>query len=197
MKLYGSEQSGHAYKVRLFLTLAQVEHDYIWVDLMLARKDRPAEFMNASKHGEVPVLVDGDATICQSNAILKHLSETTGHFNGGYEVNEWLAWEANRIGFSLPNYRFSLIWQKPAQEVLDYLQARLLFDLKLLNKHLAATGYLVGDSLTIADISNAGYMYWLEDVGVNVSDYPNIEKWLKNITSMPHYQTPPELMSKP
>lgn len=196
MKLYGSDQSGHAYKVRLYLTLAQIEHEYIWVDLMLARKDRQADFIAVAKHGEVPVLVDGDKVLCQSNAILMHLADTTGLYKGDYRVDEWLAWEANRIGFSLPNYRFAKIWQKPPQEVLDYLQARLLLDLKILNKNLAATGYLVGDSLTIADLSCNGYMYWLEDIGINVADYPNIQKWLNNIHTQPHYQTPPELMKK-
>ena len=44
MKLYGSDQSGHSYKVRLFLALAQIVHEYIYVDLMLGRKDRPCRF---------------------------------------------------------------------------------------------------------------------------------------------------------
>lgn len=197
MKLYGSDQSGHSYKVRLFLELAQIEHEYIWVDLMKARKDRPADFMTASKHGEVPVLIDGDLTICQSNAILQHLAETTGHYGGNHEVNEWLSWEANRIGFSLPNYRFARIWQKPPQDVMDFLQQRLMFDLKILNKHLDGKNYLVGDGLTIADLSNAAYMYWLDDVEINVSNYPNLERWLNNISALQHYKTPPELMRKP
>lgn len=196
MKLYGSDQSGHSYKVRLFLTFAQIEHEYIWVDLMLARKARPADFMNASKHGEVPVLIDGDATICQSNAILQYLAHKTGVYGGDYQVDEWLSWEANRIGFSLPNYRFARIWQKPPQEILDYLHSRLIFDLKILNKNLDGKDYLVGDSLTIADLSNSAYLYWLDDVGIDVVDYPNIDNWLKNIAALPHYQTPPELMAK-
>lgn len=197
MKLYGSDQSGHSYKVRLFLTLAQIDHEYIWVDLMLGRKDRPADFMAASKHGEVPVLIDGDNVICQSNAILQYLAAKFDIYNGDFEVDEWLSWEANRIGFSLPNYRFARIWQKPPQEILDYLLGRLQFDLKILNKHLAKTGYLVGNSLTIADISNAAYMYWLNDVDIDVNDHPNIKSWLANIAALPHYQTPPALMGKP
>lgn len=197
MKLYGSDQSRHSYKVRLFLTLAQIEHEYIWVDLMLARKDRPADFMVAAKHGEVPVLIDGDLTICQSNAILQHLAEKTGQYAGNHEVNEWLSWEANRIGFSLPNYRFARIWQKPPQEIMDYLLGRLLFDLKILNKNLDGKNYLVADSLTIADLSNSAYMFWLDDVGIDVNEYPNVKRWLNNIAALPHYQPPTILMAKP
>lgn len=197
MKLYGSDQSGHSYKIRLFLTLAQIDHEYIWVDLAKARKDRPADFMAASKHGEVPVLIDGENIICQSNTILQHLADKFNLYNGNYEVSEWLSWEANRIGFSLPNYRFARIWQKPPQEIMDYLLSRLKFDLKLLNKHLADKNYLVGDSLTIADLSNVAYMYWLDDVGIEVCDYPHLENWINHITALPHYQTPVTLMAKP
>ena len=203
MKLFGSDQSGHSYKVRLFLTLAQIEHEYIWVDLMLARKDRPADFMAASKHGEVPVLVDDELTICQSNAILQHLADKTGLYGGNHQVNahhqvnEWLSWEANRVGFSLPNYRFARIWQKPPQDIMDYLLGRLLFDLKILNKHLVGKDYLVGDSLTIADLSNSAYMFWLDDVGIDVNEYPNVKDWLDKITALPHYQPPTTLMAKP
>lgn len=197
MKLYGSDQSGHSYKVRLFLTLAQIEHEYIWVDLMLARKDRPIDFMTVAKHGEVPVLIDNDLTICQSNAILQHLADKTGIYAGNHQVNEWLSWEANRIGFSLPNYRFARIWQKPPQQIMDYLLGRLIFDLKILNKNLDGKNYLVGDSLTIADLSNSAYMFWLDDVGINANDYPNIKRWLNNITTLPHYQPPTILMAKP
>lgn len=196
MKLYGNHESGHSYKVRLFLTLAQIEHDYIWVDLVLPRKERPADFMAASKHGEVPVLIDNQTAYCQSNAILQHLAEKTGLYNGNHEVNEWLSWEANRIGFSLPNYRFARIWQKPPQEILDYLLSRLMFDLKILNKHLDGKNYLVGKNLTIADISNYGYMFWLDDVGINIADFPNIQRWLANIAALPHWQAPPELMAR-
>lgn len=196
IKLYGSDQSGHSYKVRLFLQLAQIEHEYVWVDLMKARKARPADFMAASKHGEVPVLIDGDATICQSNVILQHLADKFEVYNGDYEVAEWLSWESNRIGFSLPNYRFARIWQKPPQDVMDFLLSRLMFDLKILNKHLDGKDYLVGDSLTIADLSNSAYLFWLDDVEINVADYPNIERWLNNIAALPHYKTAPELMGK-
>ena len=80
---------------------------------------------------------------------------------------------------------------------MDYLLGRLMFDLKILNKNLDGKNYLVGDSLTIADISNSGYMFWLEDVGIKVDDFPNIARWLNNIYALPHYQPPTILMAKP
>jgi glutathione S-transferase len=58
MLLYGSTDSCHSYKIRLFLLLTATQHYYEWIDLNLARQQRPAAFIAASPFGEVPILVD-------------------------------------------------------------------------------------------------------------------------------------------
>jgi glutathione S-transferase len=116
MLLYGSTGSGHSYKVRSFLLLAGLQHEYRWIDLRQPRLQRPAGFVAASKFGEVPVLVDEGRALCQSNAILIYLAQKVrrfaGHASEWQAVLEWLSWEANRIGFSVPNLRFALLWSK-------------------------------------------------------------------------------------
>jgi glutathione S-transferase len=78
--LYGSRDSGHAYKARLFLALASVPHDYENVDLDVPRDLRPERFRAVARFGEVPVLVHDAMAIVQSNAILLHLARHTGRF---------------------------------------------------------------------------------------------------------------------
>lgn len=43
MLLYGSTDSGHSYKVRSFLLLCDLAHEYRWVDLDKPRPERLAE----------------------------------------------------------------------------------------------------------------------------------------------------------
>jgi glutathione S-transferase len=76
--LYGNHESGHSYKVRLFLTLAGVSHRYVRVDLDVPREARPEEFRRVSQFGEVPVLVAGGVPQAQSNALLLRLASETG-----------------------------------------------------------------------------------------------------------------------
>lgn len=107
-RLYGSLQSGHSYKVRMALLLWNLPHDYRSIDLSVPAAERDPEWRRASRFGEVPVLICSGRALCQSNAILLHLARTHGIL--GWErdpelVGEWLFWEANRIGLSLPNYR--------------------------------------------------------------------------------------------
>ena len=70
--LYGNRESGHSYKVRLMLALTQTPHEYRPIDIEQPREQRPEEFRQASKYGEVPVLVDRGQPYVQSNAILLH-----------------------------------------------------------------------------------------------------------------------------
>lgn len=91
MLLYGSTNSGHSYKIRSFLLLTATKHHYQWIDLSLARQQRPAAFIAASPFGEVPVLVDQGRALCQSNAILSYLAQQSGQFTGGKERQAALA----------------------------------------------------------------------------------------------------------
>jgi glutathione S-transferase len=188
MLLYGSTDSGHSYKVKSFLLLSRTPHDYRWIALDTPRSERPAEFIAASKFGEVPILVDEGAAFCQSNAILVHLAQRTGAFRGNQSewgaVLEWLFWETNRIGFSVPNLRFSLRWVPQPPEVLVYLRARAIADLQTLNEVLTSSEFLLPSGPTIADLSCSAYLFWLSQTGIPEEDFPSVSRWLRSLRAL-------------
>ena len=106
-KLFGHPDSGHAFKVRFFLCAASIEHDYEVVDIWQPRESRSAEFRQASTFGEVPLLMDQGTAYVQSNAILLHLARQAGSWGGESSerialCEQWMIWEANKIGMCLP-----------------------------------------------------------------------------------------------
>lgn len=157
MLLYGNELSGHSYKVRLWLLLTGIAHEYRRVDLDVPLAERLPEFVAASRYGEVPVLVDEGLNHCQSNAILMHLARKTLRFAGASQewprVVEWLCWEMNRIGFSVPNLRHSRRWERAPAGVEAWLERRALRDLQTLDGALASSTFLLASGPTIADLS--------------------------------------------
>ncbi len=195
MHLFGSTDSGHTFKVRSFLLLAKIAHDYEWIDLAKPRQQRPAAFMAASKFGEVPVLLDQGRAMCQSNAILIYLARQYQVFCGNDEnewqmILEWLSWETNRIGFSVPNLRYSMRWDIQPEEVLAYLRKRALTDLGSLEQILAKQAYLLPSGLSIADLSCSAYLFWLDQIQVEIKKYPHIQAWLKAISTLPGWLHP-------
>jgi glutathione S-transferase len=198
--LYGNRESGHSYKVRLALTLMHVPHEYRPVDITLPREQRPAEFQAVSKFGEVPVLVDREQVYVQSDAILLHLAQREHKFYGRDaidhdQVREWLFWEANRIGISVANLRYALRWLPDTKpEVLDWLRARALADLGRMNDEFSARKFLLGDFATVADIACCGYLYWLDQAGLDIAQWPAVGRWLTDISALPDWKHPYDLM---
>lgn len=195
MKLFGSSNSGHTFKVRSFLLLSGIPHEYQWIDLAIPRQQRPADFVAASKFGEVPVLLDDERALCQSNAILIYLAQRHKQFCGHNEYDwqsilEWLSWETNRIGFSVPNLRYALLWEKQPPEVLHYLRQRALTDLQTLNKTLTDRQFLLPSGPSIADLSCSAYLHWLSQIEVATTDFPHIQRWLSSIQALPGWLHP-------
>ncbi|KUM03806.1 glutathione S-transferase family protein [Chromobacterium subtsugae] len=197
--LYGNRYSGHSYKVRLALMLADISHDYVHVDISQPRAERLEDFRAASRFGEVPVLVADGVPLCQSNAILQWLADSYGALGGALgerqRVREWLNWETNRLGLSLPNLRYSRLIAHYEPAVEAWLETRLRADLAVLETELAERRYLAGDQISIADVSLCGYLWWLADTGLAIADWPHVQAWLARIAAQPGWQHPDELMS--
>ncbi len=197
--LYGNRESGHSYKVKLALAVLAIDHEYRAVDLLLPRDQRPEDFRRASKFGEVPVLLIDGVPLAQSSAILRYLARETGRLTlpGTPErVDEWLGWEANRIGFSLPNLRFAKRFATDTpKDVIAWLTARTHADLNRLDDELGRTPFLLGAAPTIADIACCGYLFWPEQAGIDLAAWPQIRRWLAAIRATPGWQEPYRLLA--
>jgi glutathione S-transferase len=196
--LYGAVDSGHSYKVRLLLLLTRTPHRYQRIAIDVPRTERPAAFVAASRYGEVSVLVENDVARCQSNAILLHLAQRTGAFGGlaaeHGAIVEWLFWEANRIGFSVPNLRFARRWAPQPAQVMAYLRDRAKADLRTLDATLARSEFLLPSGPTIADLACSAYLFWLDQSGFAPTAYPEIARWLNALRALPGWLHPDEAL---
>lgn len=196
--LFGALLSGHSYKARLALLLLGIEHDYRAIDLTQPRAGRDPDWARWSRFGEVPLLVSDGRAIVQSNAILLHLARThdaLGWCEDRDGIAEWLFWEANRIGLSLPNYRLSFLSDAPPPpDVVAWLQGRMVADLATLESALADRAFLLGDAVSGADIACSAYLLYRDVPGLDLRDYPAIDGWLARIAALPGWCAPLEVM---
>jgi glutathione S-transferase len=198
--LYGNRESGHSYKVKLALSILGMEHEYRTVDLTLDRCNRPPDFREASRFGEVPVLVVDGEPLVQSNAILMHLARTTGRLRGEHDPDrtvEWLFWEANRIGFSVPNLRFARTFTRDTPpDVIAWLEARARSDLGRLDDELRGNDrFLLGETISVADIACCSYLFWPEQTGLDYRDWKQASEWLDRIRATPGWAHPYALLA--
>ncbi len=197
--LYCHRDSGHSYKVALALALMGIPFEQRTVDLNLPRDQRPRDFRDASRFGEVPALVIDGAAIVQSNAILDFLARRYDKLDGiglaaQTRVREWLSWEANRLAMSFPHLRYSRCFTKADPVLEAWWTARMLADFDRLDLALRDRAFLVGDAPTIADVSCCAYLFWTGDAGVDMAPWPAIVAWLERIRSLPGWRAPYDLL---
>jgi glutathione S-transferase len=195
IQLYGAVQSGHSYKARLCLLLAQTPHDYIPVDISLKREARPVAFKGVSAFGEVPVMVHDGEVLAQSNAILLHLARFSAMFRAESDkrlnaITSWLFWEANRIGRSYPNLRWYRLFDSQGDPgLIAWFESTAKADLARLNEELKDKLFLL-DTFSIVDISCAGYLLYGDDIGLDMQLYPHVLCWLDRIRAREGWQHP-------
>ncbi|MGB0865688.1 MAG: glutathione S-transferase family protein [Granulosicoccaceae bacterium] len=198
MKLYGHPDSGHAFKVKFFLQWANVEHNYEMIDIFSPRESRPAEFLNASKHCEVPCLVDGDQNLIHSNAILVHLANKLGHLDDADSRQrnlEWLVWEANKIGLCLPQLRADKRFEdsRLSEGAREWLRARYDHDVGVIDNELSdGRAFILGDAPNIADFSLYGYLVHVLEAEVPVPSH--VSQWVDRMSALEGFEHPYEML---
>ncbi|KIC50952.1 glutathione S-transferase family protein [Tateyamaria sp. ANG-S1] len=200
LKLHCFGESGNSYKAALALQLSGLDWEPVFVDFFggAARTD---EYRALNPMGEAPLLQDGDRCISQSGVIQQYITDKTGKFGGEgddrYEMLRWVLWDNHKLSSMCGVTRFLMNFlpeDKRPQEVIGFNQGRLKAAYAVLNAHLERRDWIVGDGITNADISCCGYLYYPEPFGFDRADWPNIDRWLTNISNTPGWKAPYDLM---
>jgi len=195
-ELHGFAFSGPTYKVALMLSLASEAFDYVHVNMMEGEHKQPAH-LSRQRFGQVPLLVDRNngRHLCQSAAILEYLADMTGQFGGAnlderLQAREWMYWDFDRLAAPLYKARVvKLGFRKAPPEVVEDCIAAAKSSLAVLEGHLAGRQWLVGESLTIADIDVYGVASFAGEAGIELSDYPQVSAWTQRIEALPRFRT--------
>lgn len=202
MKLYCFGESGHSYKAALALELAGCDWEPVFVDFFNGATRNANYRSSVNIMGEVPVLLDGTLKLTQSGLIQTYLSEKTGLHGGKTqdeirEILRWILWDNGKLSTIAGATRFLIHFateNQRSQQVIEANQARLRGSYKVLEAALEGRNFLVGDTITHADMTCCGYLYYPEPFGFNKSEWPNINRWLNNISLTAGWKAPYDLM---
>jgi glutathione S-transferase len=192
IKLYHTELSGNCHKVRLLLSLLEIEHERVWVDL-LKGEHKAADFLRLNPLGQVPVLVDEETVIRDSQAILVYLARKSDRQDwlpldaeSIADLMQWLSFAANEIHNSLCiarlHVRFGMDfdWESAHRQGKDVLQ--------IMNVHLQHRRWLVGNAPTLADLACYPYVGLAPEGNVSLEPYSDVLAWIERIKNLPGYE---------
>lgn len=202
MKLYCFGESGNSYKAALPLALSGLDWEPVFVDFFNGATRTPEYRAEVSVMGEAPALVDGTLKLSQSGVIQDYISEKSSKFGGNTaderrEILRWVLWDNHKLSSMAGLTRFLMNFlpedKRPA-DVIAFNLGRLKAAYAVLEAHLAGRDWIVGDGPTNADFSCCGYLYYPEPFGFDRAEWPNISRWLDNISALPGWQHPYDLM---
>lgn len=193
-KVYGDYQSGNCYKVKLMLHLIGAEYEWQPVDILKGETETP-EFLAMNPNGKVPVLELEDGTyLWESNAILNFLADGSEFLPSEprlrTQVLQWQFFEQYSHEPYVAVARFIQFYlNMPADRLEEYevCQRRGRKALKVMEKQLQATPYLVGQHYSIADIALFAYTHVAHEGGFDLSEFPAVRAWIERVASHPRH----------
>lgn len=180
-------------KVALFLEESGLEYEAVPVDTRQGQQHTP-EFRAVNPNGKVPAIIDGDASVFDSNGILLYLAEKTGKFlpedtpKARGEMLSWLMFVASGIG---PYSGQCVHFKMHAPEKIDYAIKRYDFEANrhfgLLNDRLEGREWVLGDTYTIVDMAAWGWARMASFVlgEEAAAKYPNVARLVTTINARP------------
>ena len=181
--LYGNLGSGNVLKVKYIADATG--QDYMLHEIASrSGATQTPQFLALNPAGQMPVIVlDDGRTLAQSNAILRYLAQGTRFIPDdaflAAKVDEWLFWEQYSHEPTVAVARARVTYDGVAVANLDVdLVARGNRALDLMESALTGRDFLVGNSMTIADIALLPYTRQAPEGGFDLTGRPALLRWI-------------------
>lgn len=192
--LHDNLSSGNGYKVRLLLAMLGTPFRRIEYDIDRGETRTPDYLARINANGRIPVLELPDGrTLPESNAILWYLAEGTAFLPDDRwlraDVLRWMFFEQYSHEPNIATVRYWITHHVEMNEErrasLEPKRERGRAALAVMEEHLGRHPFLVGDQLTIADLSLYAYTHVAREGGFDLGPHEAMQAWLDRVASQP------------
>ena len=191
MLLYSSAVSGNCYKVRLLFAHLGIDYELREVDVV-DRSTRPQLLGGLNPALRVPTLVlDDGRPLAESGAILWYFGEGSRFVPADRylraQVLQWMFFEQYEHEPAIAVVRFLVAYSgRPYDEAFVESRRRAGYRaLDAMEGHLAARAWLVGESITLADLALYAYTHVAHEGGFDLAPYAAVRAWLERVAGEP------------
>ncbi|MEM0977746.1 MAG: glutathione S-transferase family protein [Pseudomonadota bacterium] len=156
-------------------------------------------FLAMNPMGRVPILIDGDMTMFESQAILRYLGAVHGgediwptHPATRAPVDQWAEWAKTSVA---PVVIYKVFWQMVRENAKTRKWALIeegIEELKVLmaiaDRHLSVRDWFVHDRLTLADIAFGTQLYRYYTLDFDRAETPNLDAYYGRLKDRKAYQ---------
>src|SRR5256714_14515999 len=170
LEIIGAPQSNYVWAVRMVCEEKGVQYEH------KAERPHTPDVDAIHPFGKIPVMRHGDVELCESKAIATYIDRV---FDGpkvipedpkaAARVEQWVSLgnvEFDRLMMRqyVVGYAFPKEPGKPDMAAIGEAAEKMKPQIAVLDRTVAATGHLVGDSLTLADINILPMLFYVNPV---------------------------------
>lgn len=199
--LYDHHLSGNGHKARMLMSMLGLEHRHVFTNVPSGEPQKDPAFAALNPFLQIPILVDGETVIWDSQAILVYLARRYGpdwfpqEPEPAARVMQWLSVATNEINNSLQQAR--LVYLLGEHYDIESLTRKGMRVLRILDGHLAERAWLATDRATIADLACYPYVALSRQGKLPLDDFAHVIAWMERIEALPGYVSMPGLLGTP
>lgn len=195
--LHEYSASGNCYKVRLTAALLGLSLERREYDILTGETRTPEFLAEVNANGRIPVLQIGNRFIPESNAACFYMADGSplipeDRFDRA-DMLRWMFFEQYNHEPNVATMRFwvAFVGEERLTDAqrAQFASKRAAGDaaLKLMDEHLSARRFFVGERLSLADIALYAYTHVAEEGGFDLGAYPAVGAWLLRVADQPGY----------
>jgi glutathione S-transferase len=196
MKLYMNAMSPNVRRVRLTAAVLGMNIEEKNLDFAKGEHKNP-EYLALNPNGAVPTLVDGDFVLTESRSIMQYLASQKPESGllprdekARADVVRWQFWDASHFSPQLGTFTFEKLIKvmmgmgEPDQRRIEDALTNFRRFAAVLNERLKGKKYVVGDALTIADLTLASSLMYAKQTDAPLGEFTNVQAWFSRISDM-------------
>ena len=196
LKIYGFPTTHPSRGVLIFARAANIEHEFIPVDLM--RNEQKGEaYLRVNPLGQVPAMVDGDFHLSESHAILTYLATTRQVADHWYPsdpqkralVDRYLHWHHLNLhrGAYMTYARVlaPLLGHSPPPALVSEAEDVFAKAVTVLEGWLSERRYIAGEEVSVADLVALCEITQQRLCDLDLSPFPHIQAWVMRLFEIP------------
>ena len=199
LTVWGRRSSFNLQKVMWLVGELGLEHRHIEAGGQFGGLDAP-EFRAMNPHGRVPVVDDDGMIVWESHAILRYLAARHGRQwfwsddpGERSQVDRWMDWSHTALQ---PDFLVGVFWgfyrtpeEKRNWPAIKAALGRCAVDFGKLDRLLDGRTFLLGESLSLADITAGTSLYRYFELEIERPPLPNVERWYHTLCRRAPYRS--------
>ena len=196
VKLYTNPLSPNGRRAAIVVKHLNLPVELVVLDFAKGEHKKP-EFLAINPAGRLPALVDGSFNLSESRAIGSYLAEQKGDASfypteakGRADVARWQFFDAAHFAPALSTIAFEKLLKAmmglgaPSESVVAEATGRFESNAKIIDAHLTGRDWLVGKTLTLADLTLASSLTYAHACGLSLDPLPNLKAWFGRIREL-------------